>query len=205
MAVMPASAAFDYQNPLVERYASREMVENFSTRKRYRTWRDLWIALAQCQAELGLPIRREQIAELLRRRDDLDLERVKTLEAELRHDVMAHITHYGEQCPSAKGIIHLGATSSYVTDNTDQILMRDGLAILRRKLAAVLRCLRAFALEHRSLPVLAYTHFQPAQLTTAGKRAAMWAQDFLIDLDGLEALRTRFRFRGVKGTTGTQA
>src|SRR6185503_3480659 len=151
----------DYQNPLVERYASREMVENFSTRRRYRTGRDLWIALAECEAELGLPIRPEEIEELRRRRDDLDFARVEALETELRHDVMAHITHYGEQCPSAKRIIHLGATSAFITDNADQILMREGIAIVRTKLGALLDALRSFALAHRSLPTLAYTHFQP--------------------------------------------
>ena len=194
-----------YQNPLVDRYASREMVENFSRDRRYRTWRDLWIALAECEAELGLPITREQIEALRRRRDEIDFDRVATLEEELRHDVMAHIRHYGEQCPGAQGIIHLGATSCYVTDNADLILMRRGLELLEVKLRALLGALRAFALEHRSLPALAYTHFQPAQLTTVGKRAAMWAQDFLLDLQDLIAVREGLRFRGVKGTTGTQA
>jgi adenylosuccinate lyase len=202
---MAVPGSLDYQNPLVERYSSREMVENFSTRRRYRTWRDLWIALAECQAELGLPIRPQEIEELRRRRDDVDFARVEELESELRHDVMAHITHYGEQCPSAKRIIHLGATSAFITDNADQILIREGIAIVRKKLGALLVALRSFALAHKSLPTLAYTHFQPAQLTTVGKRAAMWAQDFLMDLDGLETLVQRFRFRGVKGTTGTQA
>jgi adenylosuccinate lyase len=202
---MAGHGSLDYQSPLVERYASREMVENFSTPRRYRTWRDLWIALAECQAELGLPIGAQEIEELRRHRDDIDFARVEALESELRHDVMAHIAHYGEQCPSAKRIIHLGATSAFVTDNADQILMREGIAIVRRKLAALLAALRSFAMAHRRLPTLAYTHFQPAQLTTVGKRAAMWAQDFLMDLDGLESLVQRFRFRGVKGTTGTQA
>lgn len=201
---MPERAE-EYSSPLVERYGSREMVEVFSARRRYRTWRDLWIALAECQAELGLPIRAEQIEEMRRRRDEIDLDRVEALERELRHDVMAHLAHFGELCPSAKGIIHLGATSAYVTDNADQILFRGALAIVRRKLEALLSALRSFALEHRALPTLAYTHFQPAQLTTVGKRAAMWAQDFLIDLDELDALGRRLRFRGVKGTTGTQA
>ena len=194
-----------YQNPLVTRYASREMVRNFSDRRRYGTWRDLWIVLAQCEAELGLPITAGQIEELRSRRDFIDFDRVAVLEGDLRHDVMAHITHYGEQCPSARGIIHLGATSCYVTDNADLILLRDGLSILERRLRALLASLKAFCLEHRALPTLAYTHFQSAQLTTVGKRAALWAQDFLIDLLELQALPARLRFRGVKGTTGTQA
>jgi adenylosuccinate lyase len=202
---MAGDEAALYQNPLIERYASREMVENFSTLRRYRTWRDLWIGLAECQAELGLPIRAEQIAEMRRRRDQVDLARVEVLEGELRHDVMAHIHHFAEQCPSARSIIHLGATSAYVTDNADLILIRDGLRIVKRKLLALLQALQGFALAHRALPALAYTHFQPAQLTTVGKRAAMWAQDFLMDLDELETLQGRLRFRGVKGTTGTQA
>ena len=199
------SPGAEYQNPLVDRYASREMVEIFSTRRRYRTWRDLWIVLAECESELGLPISPAQIAELRAARDRIDFDRVAILEEELRHDVMAHITHYGEQCATARGIIHLGATSCFVTDNADQVLMRDGLELLKRRLADLLRALRAFAMEHRSLPTLAFTHFQPAQLTTVGKRAAMWAQDFLMDLERIEELPRHFRFRGVKGTTGTQA
>ncbi len=202
---MPPKENFTYQNPLVDRYASPEMVENFSMERRYRTWRELWIVLAECEAELGLPITPGQIEELRRRRDDIDFARVEVLEEEVRHDVMAHIRHYGEQCPSAKGIIHLGATSCYVTDNTDLILLRDGLKLIAVKLRALLRALRSFALEHRAVPALAYTHFQPAQLTTVGKRAAMWAQDFFIDLEELVPLGERLRFRGVKGTTGTQA
>jgi len=205
MALMPAGEKNGYRNPLADRYASAEMLEIFSDRRRYRTWRDLWIALAECEAEAGLPIPPQAIAEMRRRRDDIDFERVAAIENDLRHDVMAHITHYGEQCPAAKPIIHLGATSCYVTDNTDLILMRDGLKLVAAKLRALLQALRGFALEHRSLPALAYTHFQPAQLTTVGKRAAMWAQDFLLDLDELESLPRRLRFRGVKGTTGTQA
>ena len=202
---MPSEADFTYQNPLVDRYASREMAEIFSMERRYRTWRELWIVLAECEAELGLPIAPGQIEELRRRRDQIDFRRVAEIENEVRHDVMAHIRHYGEQCPSARGIIHLGATSCYVTDNTDLILLRDGLRVIARKLRALLAALRSFALEHRALPALAYTHFQPAQLTTVGKRAAMWAQDFLLDLEELSLLEGRLRFRGVKGTTGTQA
>jgi len=199
------SAHDTYQNPLTERYASREMLQNFSARDRYRTWRLLWVALAEAEAELGLPITAEQIAEMRAHADDLDLDRVAEVEAKLRHDVMAHITVFGEQCPSAKPIIHLGATSAFVTDNTDLILMRRGLEIIRDKLVALLEALREFALEHKSMPALAYTHLQPAQLTTVGKRAAMWAQDFLIDLEELGHRLKGLRFRGVKGTTGTQA
>lgn len=194
-----------YQNPLAERYASRDMLENFSANKRYRTWRLLWVALAEVEADLGLPISRAQIDEMRRNVQTIDHDRVAEIEKDLRHDVMAHITHFGEQCPAAKPIIHLGATSCYVTDNTDLILMRDGLDILGEKLAALLGALRDFAREHRGLPALAYTHLQPAQLTTVGKRAAMWAQDFLMDLEELRGRRSGLRFRGLKGTTGTQA
>jgi adenylosuccinate lyase len=194
-----------YQNPLVERYASREMLECFSGNRRYRAWRELWIALAECEAELGLPIAPGQIEEMRRCADRIDYERVAQIEKELRHDVMAHITAFGELCPSARPIIHLGATSCFVTDNADLILMRQGLEIVAGKLAALLEAFRTFALEHKDLPALAYTHLQPAQLTTVGKRAAMWAQDFLIDLQEVLSRRDGLRFRGVKGTTGTQA
>ncbi|MBI4583433.1 MAG: adenylosuccinate lyase [Planctomycetes bacterium] len=194
-----------YQNPLCERYASAAMLQNFSSDRRYQTWRRLWVALAEVEAELGLEISREQIEELRRHQDDIPYARVAALEEELRHDVMAHIHAYGEQCPRARGIIHLGATSCYVTDNADLILMRDGLAILAEKLAALLLALKNFALEHADRPALAYTHFQPAQLTTVGKRAAMWAQDFLIDFQEISRVRSELRFRGAKGATGTQA
>jgi adenylosuccinate lyase len=200
-----SDAVETYQNPLAGRYASPEMLRNFSPGERYRTWRRLWIALAEAESELGLEIRPEQIEEMRRNVERLDLERVKVVERELRHDVMAHITVFGEQCPSAKPIIHLGATSCFVTDNTDLILMKRGLDLLGRKLAALLDAFRSFALEHRALPALAYTHFQPAQLTTVGKRAAIWAQDFLLDLQRLALCRETLRFRGVKGATGTQA
>lgn len=193
-----------YQNPLAERYASEEMLEGFSDNRRYRTWRRLWIALAEAQAELGLNITSKQIEEMRRNTDSIDYDRIREVESELRHDVMAHITVFGEQCPGAKPIIHLGATSCYVTDNTDLILMRRGLEILKEKLVGLLAAFRDFALQHRSLPALSYTHLQPAQLTTVGKRAAMWAQDFLIDLSELQDRLEKLRFRGVKGTTGTQ-
>ncbi len=194
-----------YQTPLADRYASEEMLKIFSPNTRYRTWRKLWIALAEAQAELGLAITPGQIDEMRRNLDGIDYVRVAQVERELRHDVMAHITVFGELCPSAKPIIHLGATSCYVTDNTDLILMRRGLELLRQKLKQLLEALRDFALKWRSQPALAYTHLQPAQLTTVGKRAAMWAQDFLLDLEDLNERLSKLRFRGVKGTTGTQA
>jgi adenylosuccinate lyase len=194
-----------YQNPLAERYASSEMLRNFSSNTRYRTWRELWIALAEAEAELGLGITPAQIEEMRRNVASIDYGRVAQVEKDLRHDVMAHITVFGEQCPAAKPIIHLGATSCYVTDNTDLILMRRGLEVLRAKLVLLLEAFRDFALEWKGLPALAYTHLQPAQLTTVGKRAAMWAQDFLIDLEELQHRLASLRFRGVKGTTGTQA
>jgi adenylosuccinate lyase len=206
MAPEPMRSPHDtYQNPLTERYSSREMQETFSARERYRTWRLLWVALAEAEAELGLPITPEQIAQMRSHVDSLDLDRVAEVESRLRHDVMAHITVFGEQCPGARPIIHLGATSAFVTDNTDLILMRRGLEILREKLVALLEAFRDFALGHRALAALAYTHLQPAQPTTVGKRAAMWAQDFLIDLEELGRRLEGLRFRGVKGTTGTQA
>jgi adenylosuccinate lyase len=194
-----------YQNPLCERYASEEMLRTFSANERYRTWRRLWIVLAEAESELGLPITAAQVAELRAHEGDLDLARVARVEKEIRHDVMAHITVFGEQCPSAKPIIHLGATSAYVTDNADLILMRQGLEILRDRLVLLLEAFRDFALAHKDLPALAYTHLQPAQLTTVGKRAAIWAQDFLLDLEDTVERIARLRFRGVKGTTGTQA
>jgi adenylosuccinate lyase len=194
-----------YQNPLADRYASEEMLKNFSPNERYRSWRRLWIALAETQAELGVNITSGQIEEMRRNVEPINYARVAAVEKELRHDVMAHITVFGEACPSAKPIIHLGATSCYVTDNTDLILMRRGLEILREKLAALLLAFKDFALKWKGLPALAYTHLQPAQLTTVGKRAALWAQDFLIDLEELSERIGRIRFRGVKGTTGTQA
>jgi adenylosuccinate lyase len=194
-----------YQNPLAERYASQEMLENFSANRRYRTWRELWIALAESEAELGLSISSAQIEEMRRNVGRIDYARVAEVEKNLRHDVMAHITAFGEQCPLAKPIIHLGATSCYVTDNTDLILMRRGLELLRDKLVTLLAGFRSFALTWKGLPTLAYTHLQPAQLTTVGKRAAMWAQDFLLDLEDLNGRLEGLRFRGVKGTTGTQA
>lgn len=194
-----------YRNPLADRYSSPDMLRIFSDDNRYRTWRRLWIALAEAQMELGLDVRPEQIAEMRAREDEIDYDRVRALEKELRHDVMAHITAFGELCPSARPIIHLGATSCFVTDNADLILIRQALELVRRRLTRLLETLRDFALEHRALPALAYTHFQPAQVTTVGKRAAIWAQDFLIDLEEISRRLDGLRMRGVKGTTGTQA
>ncbi len=191
-------------HPLIDRYASREMIDVFSQEKRFSTWRQLWITLAEGEMKLGLPISQDQIEELKAHRRDLNLEVAKKYEEELRHDVMAHIKAYGDQCPKARGIIHLGATSCFVTDNTDVILMRDALEILIVKLANLLNNLAEFADKYKDLPTLGYTHLQPAQPTTVGKRAALWTQDFLLDLKEMEGVKTNLRFRGVKGTTGTQ-
>ena len=194
-----------YEDPLVARYASKEMVKNFSDNERYGLWRRLWIVLAEVEAELGLDITQEQIQEMRDHEHKIDYARVAEYDVVLRHDVMAHIQAFGEQCPKAKPIIHLGATSCYVTDNTDLILMRRGLEILRAKLVRLLGRFKEFALRHKDLPALSYTHLQPAQVTTVGKRAAMWAQDFFIDLQETCDRIDKIRFRGVKGTTGTQA
>ena len=194
-----------YRSPLGERYASRAMRETFSERRKFTTWRRLWIALAEAERDLGLPISAEQIAQLRAHVDDVDLAAAAEHEKRLRHDVMAHIHAYGEQCPLARPILHLGATSCYVTDNAELIAMREGLAILRAELVGALKALRGFALEWRSLPTLGFTHFQPAQATTVGKRACLWIQDLAHDLEDLDHAEGSMRFRGVKGTTGTQA
>lgn len=195
----------NFQNPLSTRYASQAMRANFSDRKKFTTWRRLWIALAESQRELGLDVSEEQIAEMREHRDELDLDRVAEFERELRHDVMAHIHAFGELCPKARPIVHLGATSCFVGDNTELIVMRDGLDILRSQLVSTIDRLRTFALEWRELPTLGFTHYQPAQATTVGKRACLWLQDLVHDLEDLEHARQSIRFRGVKGTTGTQA
>lgn len=194
-----------YSSPLATRYASRAMQENFSERARGLVWRDLWIVLAECEQELGLPITPAQIAQLKAARANLDLARVAELERELRHDVMAHVHAYGEQAPLARPIIHLGATSCYVADGADLVLMQRGLGILRARLAGVLRALADFCRAQADQPVLGFTHFQPAQPTTLGKRAALWLQDLLLDLEQIEDALERLPFRGAKGTTGTQA
>ncbi len=194
-----------FSHPLASRYASREMLAIWSEENRYRTWRRVWVALAEAEAELGLPITPEQIEELRANIDNLDLDRARELERELRHDVMAHVHAYGEQCPQARGIIHLGATSAFVTDNADLILIRSALDLLLPRLARVVLQLADFAGQHRDLPCLAFTHFQPAQPTTVGKRATLWCWDFLTDLQRLESFRENLMCRGAKGTTGTQA
>ncbi|MBL6757630.1 MAG: adenylosuccinate lyase [Planctomycetes bacterium] len=194
-----------YISPLGARYASREMRVNFSDRTKFTTWRRLWIALAEAEQELGLAISDEQLDELRAHATDLDLELAARYEKELRHDVMAHVHAWGDVCPKARPIIHLGATSCYVGDNTDLIVMREGLRQLRGQVVGVLGELAAFAREWKDLPTLGFTHFQPAQATTVGKRACLWIQDLVHDLDDLEQVESQIRFRGVKGTTGTQA
>ncbi len=193
------------QNPLHERYASRDMSRLFTPQHRYGTWRRIWIALARAERELGLPISAEQIADLERVRGDLDLAKVAELERQTRHDVVAHLRHYAEQAGDAGGILHLGATSAFLTDNTDALIIGEALDLLAQRLAAVMDELAGFAQKHRDTPCLAYTHFQPAQLTTVGKRACLWLQDFATDYEDLTQRRARLRCRGVKGTTGTQA
>jgi adenylosuccinate lyase len=193
------------QNPLTERYASREMSYLFSADFKFRTWRKLWVALAEAERELGLPISEEQLAELRAHLDDINYEDAERREREIRHDVMSHIYAYGLQAPSAKGIIHLGATSAFVTDNTDILQMREGLAIVQRRLLNVMAKLRDFAWRWRAMPALAFTHFQPAQLTTVGKRATLWLHDLLLDYRELEFRASQLALLGVKGATGTQA
>src|SRR6185369_10888118 len=192
-------------NPLTERYASKEMSYLFSPDFKFRTWRRLWIALAEAEKELGLQITDAQIAELKAHADDVNYDDAERREREIRHDVMSHIYAYGLQAPAAKGIIHLGATSAYVTDNTELIQIRAGLTLVRKKLLNVIAALSKFADEHRELPTLAFTHFQAAQPTTVGKRACLWIQDLLLDLADIEQVETTLPFLGVKGTTGTQA
>lgn len=194
-----------YTSPLSQRYASKEMQYLFSQNKKFRTWRKLWIALAETEKELGLNITQEMIDELKAHQDDINYEDAERREKEVRHDVMSHVYAYGLQCPKAKGIIHLGATSCYVGDNTDIIIMRDALDLLHKKLVNVIAKLAQFAEEYKDLPTLAFTHFQPAQPTTVGKRATLWMNEFMIDLEDLEYVRSTLKLLGSKGTTGTQA
>ncbi len=194
-----------YRHPLSERYASREMEAVFAPAFRFGTWRRLWLALAQAQRELGLDVPEEAIAQMRRCLDDVDLEAAARYERRMRHDVMAHIHLFGDQAPAARGILHLGATSAFVGDNTDLIQHREALRLVRDRLVGVVADLSRFAERHRSLPTLAYTHFQPAQPTTVGKRATLWIQDFLLDLRDVEHRLSELRLRGVRGTTGTQA
>ena len=194
-----------YESPLAARYAGREMRFNFSDQKKFCTWRRLWIALAEGEQQLGIGISDAQLNELRAHAEDIDYEAAGQYEKKLRHDVMAHVHAWGDQCPQARSIIHLGATSCYVGDNTDLVVLRDGLQIVKQRLVEVARSLREFALEWRTEPVLGLTHYQPAQATTVGKRACLWLQNLMMDLDDLEHAAGSIAFRGVKGTTGTQA
>lgn len=194
-----------YDNPLISRYASREMSRLWSPQVRHATWRRLWVALAEAERELGLEISQAQVEELRAHTDDIDFAAAAAYEKRLRHDVMAHVHAYGDVCPTARGIIHLGATSCFVTDNADLLLMRQGLELLRSKLVAVIDRLAAFAAERRALPCLGFTHLQPAQPTTVGKRATLWCYDLVLDLEEIEHRLAQLKLRGVKGTTGTQA
>ena len=194
-----------YVSPLSERYASKEMQYIFSTDMKFRTWRRLWIALAETEKELGLNITQEQIAELKAHKEDINYDVAKERERQVRHDVMSHVYAYGVQCPKAKGIIHLGATSCYVGDNTDIIVMAEALKLVQKKLVNVIAELSKFADKYKDQPTLAFTHFQPAQPTTVGKRATLWTQEFLMDLEDLEYVQGTLKLLGSKGTTGTQA
>ena len=194
-----------YVSPLSERYASKEMQYIFSPDMKFRTWRKLWIALAETEKELGLNITQEQIDELKAHAEDINYEVARERERQVRHDVMSHVYAYGVQCPKAKGIIHLGATSCYVGDNTDIIVMTEALKLVRKKLVNVIAELAAFADKYKAQPTLAFTHFQPAQPTTVGKRATLWTQEFLLDLEDLEYVLSTMKLLGSKGTTGTQA
>jgi adenylosuccinate lyase len=194
-----------YENPLIERYASPEICRIFSADFKFSTWRKLWVALAETEQELGLDITDEQIDELKSKINDIDYGLAAEYEKKLRHDVMAHVHTYGDQCPKAKGIIHLGATSAYVGDNTDIIQYTEGLRHTKRILVNLIAKMAKFADDYKSLPTLGFTHFQPAQLTTVGKRATLWIQDLLMDYADLEYLLSTIRLRGAKGTTGTQA
>jgi adenylosuccinate lyase len=194
-----------YSSPLSSRYASDEMLRLFSPDKKFSTWRRLWVALARAEMELGLPITQAQIDEMEAHLDDINYDLAAQKEKELRHDVMAHIHAFGAQCPSAMPIIHLGATSCYVGDNTDIILMRESLLLVRDKLVRVISALAAFADRYKAMPTLGFTHFQPAQLVTVGKRAALWINELLMDLDELNYRISHLELLGSKGTTGTQA
>ncbi len=194
-----------YENPLLSRYASREMAENFSDDKKFRLWRRLWIALAESEKELGLPITDAQIAEMKAHADDINYDDARKFESEVRHDVMAHVKAFGKLAPSAMPIIHLGATSCYVTDNAEIMIINDALALVEKKLVNVMDKLQKFARKYKALPTLGFTHLQPAQLTTVGKRATLWLSDLAMDYRSLSDLKGTVKLRGVKGTTGTQA
>ena len=194
-----------YESPLSSRYADKQMKYLFSPDMKFKTWRNLWIALAEAEMELGLPITQSQIDELIASKDDINYDVAKERESLVRHDVMAHVYAYGTQCPTAKGIIHLGATSCYVGDNTDIIIMTEALKLVRNKIVTIIKELSAFADKYKDLPTLAFTHFQPAQPTTVGKRATLWIQDLLMDLEDVEYQLSKAKLLGSKGTTGTQA
>ena len=194
-----------YESPLCSRYASKEMLFLFSPDHKFSTWRRLWVALAEAEKELGLNITQAQIDQMKQHIDDIDYDNARRHEERVRHDVMAHVHAYGDVCPDARGIIHLGATSCYVTDNTDILILRDGLTLIRTKLIETLRRLRAFALKYKDMPTLGLTHLQPAQLVTVGKRAALWMQDLLMDVNDLDDALASLRLLGSRGTTGTQA
>lgn len=194
-----------YNNPLITRYSSREMAENFSEDKKFRLWRKLWIALAESEKELGLNITEEQINDLKKYENDINYSVAEAFEKEVRHDVMSHVKAYGAQAVKAAGIIHLGATSCFVTDNAEIIVIDNALDIITAKLVNVIDNLKKFALKYKDMPTLGFTHLQPAQLTTVGKRAALWLQDLILDVNSLEFLKSSLKLRGVKGTTGTQA
>ncbi len=194
-----------YDNPLIARYASPEMISLWSPQRKFSTWRRLWVALAEAEAELGLPVRPEQIAEMKRHLDDIDFPAAESYERKLRHDVMAHVHAFGDVCPAARPIIHLGATSCYVTDNGDLLLIREALQMVRRRLVAVIDLLAKFAEQYRDMPCLGFTHMQPAQPTTVGKRACLWAYEFVLDLAELEFRISQMKALGSKGTTGTSA
>jgi adenylosuccinate lyase len=194
-----------YDNPLVARYASHAMTQLWSPQRKFSTWRKLWLALAESQAELGLPITQEQIEEMRQHLDDINFSKANEYERELRHDVMAHVHTFGDCCPKARPIIHLGATSCFVTDNADALLLRESLILIRNRLAAVIDRLGKFAWKYRDLPCLSFTHLQPAQPTTVGRRACLWAYDLILDLEEIEHRLANFKTLGNKGTTGTQA
>ena len=194
-----------YENPLVSRYASKEMSYIWSPEKKFTTWRSLWVYLAEGEKELGLDITEEQIAELKKFQNNVNYDVAERKEKEVRHDVMSHVYAYGVQCPSAKGIIHLGATSCFIADNTELVQIKDGLVLIRKKLLHTMKHLSIFCDKYKDLPTLGFTHYQPAQLVTVGKRASLWLQDFLIDFQLLEYLLETLPLRGIKGTTGTQA
>ena len=194
-----------YENPLVSRYASREMAQLWGAQRKFSTWRQLWVMLAETQQQLGLPIQEQQLKAMRAKVNEIDFAVASSYERKLRHDVMAHVHTFGDACPSARAIIHLGATSCFVTDNADLLLLRDGLHMIQQRLAAVLDRLGTFANEYRSLACLGFTHLQPAQPTTVGKRACLWAQDLVLDLSELDHRIDQLRARSVKGTTGTQA